>query len=75
MQTGVPTYRRKSPSLAWFLSFLYPGMGQFYNGHTGKGITMMLFTTGGIGLCVLPVEKEKDVILSYGIGFIVIAAV
>lgn len=32
----------KSPGLALFLSFLIPGVGQFYLGHVGKGIAMIL---------------------------------
>lgn len=33
----------KNPALALFLSFIFPGGGQFYNGHAGKGI-FVLFT-------------------------------
>ncbi|MDR1602083.1 MAG: hypothetical protein LBS42_06600 [Tannerella sp.] len=59
-QTAAPTYRRKSPFLAWFLSWLYPGIGQFYNGSVGKGITMTALATGGLGICVAAVENEDD---------------
>jgi TM2 domain-containing membrane protein YozV len=48
-QTGALAYRRKSPFLAWFLSWLYPGVGQFYNGSVGKGVTMTALATGGLG--------------------------
>jgi hypothetical protein len=59
-QTGAPAYRRKSPFLAWFLSWLYPGIGQFYNGQAGKGIAMTAVATGGFGLCIAAVQKEDD---------------
>lgn len=32
----------KSPALAGVLSFLIPGVGQFYNGHVGAGIGFLL---------------------------------
>jgi TM2 domain-containing membrane protein YozV len=33
----------KNPALALFLSIIFPGGGQFYNGHAGKGF-LVLFT-------------------------------
>ena len=33
----------KNPGLALFLSIIFPGAGQFYNGHVGKGF-LVLFT-------------------------------
>lgn len=41
-RTFVPG-RYKSPGVALLLSFIFPGGGQFYNGHAGKGI-LVLFT-------------------------------
>lgn len=32
----------KNPALALFLSFVFPGAGQFYNGHAGKGLLVLL---------------------------------
>ena len=32
-----------SPFLALFLSFLIPGLGQFYAGDNGKGVMFMIF--------------------------------
>lgn len=32
----------KSPGVAFLLSFIFPGGGQFYNGHVGKGIFVLL---------------------------------
>jgi TM2 domain-containing membrane protein YozV len=59
-QTGAPSYRRKSPFLAWFLSWVYPGIGQFYNGRIGKGIAMTTLATGGLGLCIAAFEEDND---------------
>lgn len=41
-----PTKSRKEPVLACVLSFLLPGLGQFYNGEAAKGAIML-----GAGLC------------------------
>jgi predicted RNA-binding Zn-ribbon protein involved in translation (DUF1610 family) len=41
-QTYVP-HQAKNPGVALLLSFIFPGGGQFYNGHAGKGI-LVLFT-------------------------------
>lgn len=39
----APMYvKRKEPVVALLLSFLLPGLGQFYNGDVGKGIGLML---------------------------------
>jgi len=32
----------KNPGLALVLSIIFPGGGQFYNGHAGKGILVFL---------------------------------
>jgi TM2 domain-containing membrane protein YozV len=32
----------KNPGIAFVLSFIFPGGGQFYNGHVGKGIFVLL---------------------------------
>jgi hypothetical protein len=37
-----PAGKKKSPALSWFLSFLVPGAGQFYNGQWEKGAGFML---------------------------------
>jgi TM2 domain-containing membrane protein YozV/predicted RNA-binding Zn-ribbon protein involved in translation (DUF1610 family) len=39
----------KNPALALFLSFIFPGAGQFYNGHAGKGF-LVLFTFWILGI-------------------------
>ena len=47
VQQPNPNYRPKSPGLAWFFSFLVPGVGQFYNGSVGKGVTFVVMD--GVG--------------------------
>lgn len=38
-----PVYaKRKEPAVALLLSFLWPGLGQIYNGDVGKGIGFMI---------------------------------
>ena len=39
------SFSRKSPGLAFLFSFLYPGIGQFYNGQIGKGVAMSVVGT------------------------------
>ena len=40
----------KHPPLAWGLSFLMPGVGQFYNGDIGKGVAFLCTYVVGQGL-------------------------
>lgn len=43
--TGVPApyvVNRKEPALSGVLSFLIPGVGQFYNGQTGAGVGFLV---------------------------------
>jgi len=51
-------YRHKSPAAAFWLSFLYPGIGQFYNGQIGKGITMSVLATSS--LVALGIVSSSD---------------
>ncbi|NCC19405.1 MAG: hypothetical protein EOM29_10750 [Bacteroidia bacterium] len=44
LKTKAQTYR--DPAAATLLSFFIPGIGQFYNGQTGKGITHILWYLG-----------------------------
>jgi TM2 domain-containing membrane protein YozV len=48
----------RSPGLAAVLSFLYPGLGQIYNGQIGKAILFIILGTIFVGLMFV------------GIGFI-----
>lgn len=41
---GHLPYRYKSPGLAALLSAVFPGLGQFYNGHIFKGIFVLIFS-------------------------------
>jgi len=47
--------KRKEPGIALLLSFLLPGLGQFYNGDVGKGIAFMFgfFALVWIGIGVV----------------------
>jgi hypothetical protein len=45
---STPAYRRKIPGLAFLFSYLYPGMGQFYNGEKTKGAIMTAAATVGL---------------------------
>jgi TM2 domain-containing membrane protein YozV len=44
--TQAPAFVRaivyKNPGVALLLSFIFPGGGQFYNGHAGKGILVLV---------------------------------
>ena len=42
--------KRKSPSTAWALSFVYPGLGQAYNGDWGRAAGFAVPATIGWGL-------------------------
>jgi TM2 domain-containing membrane protein YozV len=39
--------QEKSPAVAWVLSFLIPGIGQYYNGDIAKGVVMNVLYFGG----------------------------
>jgi TM2 domain-containing membrane protein YozV len=43
MQQTAALMQRKSSGLAIFLSFLLPGLGQFYGGSPGKGVLFLVF--------------------------------
>ena len=42
--------RRKSPETAWGLSFVYPGLGQAYNGDWGRAVGFGIPASIGWGL-------------------------
>lgn len=44
---------QKSPFLALILSFLFPGLGQFYNGHSKKGIIFIVAAIVSVILYVI----------------------
>ena len=60
----VPLPGRKSPGLAWLLSFIHPGIGQFYNKQIGKGVTMLSLAVVGEVL-IVGGEAYRTCITSY----------
>ena len=50
---------RKSPELAFVLSLIFPGGGQFYNGDISKGITQQLLIAGGLVLVISEASKNR----------------
>jgi hypothetical protein len=46
--TPPPAYLYKSPGEAALFSFLIPGVGQMYNGQAGKGVALLLVSSGGL---------------------------
>ena len=50
---------RKSPELAFVLSLIFPGAGQFYNGDASKGITQQLLIAGGLVLVISEASKNR----------------
>lgn len=55
----------KSPTLAFALSFVCPGVGQYYNGDITKGIIQTALTAGGIVLALTAGEESEFVKDSY----------
>ena len=53
---GYPTLPRKqkNQTTAGFCSTCLPGLGQVYNGETGKGFAIFLFTIIGLVLFIVP---------------------
>lgn len=43
-------FKKRSPGVAFLLSAVLPGGGQFYNGDNGKGWTMLLTSVTGVVL-------------------------
>ena len=56
---GYPAYRaqqrpQKNQMTAGFCSTFLPGLGQVYNGETGKGFAVFLLTLAGLFLFIVP---------------------
>ena len=51
--------KRKSPTVAFVLSLIFPGAGQFYNGDVSKGITQELLIAGGLVLVISEATKNR----------------
>jgi|GEM_PF-6140022 len=60
---NVSEYRHRYPGLSFLFSFLYPGIGQFYNGQAGKGIVMTVLATGSLATIIGITDSSTD---SYG---------
>ena len=52
--------RQKEPWLAFGLSFLIPGAGQFYNGQHNKGVAQLGAVVLGFGLMISAVEDDYE---------------
>jgi TM2 domain-containing membrane protein YozV len=48
------TDQQKSTATAGLCSSLLPGLGQVYNGETGKGFILFVLTLGGLVLFIVP---------------------
>lgn len=64
---------QKSPALAFVLSFLVPGVGQYYNGEVAKGIIQEAAFVGGLVLYIQGVNDYDDTLQAIG-GFDLMAA-
>ena len=60
-ETGVPGTRadtpvlgEKNPVFAAGLSLLFPGLGQVYNGETGKGVLVLFGVLAGLLVMLIP---------------------
>jgi len=51
---GAPVGEKKNPLFAAGLSLLFPGLGQVYNGETGKGILVLFSVLAGILVMLIP---------------------
>jgi hypothetical protein len=60
----------RSPFLAGFLSWVVPGIGQFYNGQAGKGVTFLLVDIASSSCVYYGAQNENDVCLYVGVGCI-----
>ena len=56
----------RNPTLAGFLSFFIPGVGQFYNGHVGAGVGFLL---GNIVLSSLSFRVDGNTLYFYPVFF------
>jgi TM2 domain-containing membrane protein YozV len=70
-QQNIPSlnsgYSPKKPGLSWLLSFLVPGVGQFYNGDVGKGIGFVVADVVGYSVMVAGMLQTSTVTSGYSI--------
>ena len=50
----IPVREEKNPVFAAGLSFLFPGLGQVYNGQTGKGLLVIFGVLAGLLAMLIP---------------------
>ncbi|UCF07030.1 MAG: hypothetical protein JSV33_03160 [bacterium] len=55
MDNQQPSKFYKNPSMATILSFLFMGLGQFYNGQVGKGVLFIILYVVSIALMTIVV--------------------
>ena len=72
---GNPNYSPKSPGLAWFLSFMVPGVGQFYNGDVGKGVGFLVTSVVGSSVMSAGMSLVNDDEEEIGAPMVLIGAV
>ena len=82
--TSTPSGRGRSPSVATFLSFLWPGLGQWYEGRTrtailfgvpvlGVALLLLLSAFGGVGeLAALLLTPSSAITIVILIGLLAI---
>ena len=66
VRTYVVVPSEKSPGLAWFLSFIFPGGGQYYNGEVAKGAIMTGVYVGGLALAIAGASQMASSCPYYG---------
>ncbi len=62
---------RKDPALSCTMSLLVPGLGQLYNGQTGKGIVFMATSYGSLAVGAVALSTHNNGLAS--VGFIAAA--
>ena len=63
MTGSIQRIRRKNPQLAFLMSFVVPGVGQYYNGHLIKGVIQEGMVIGGFILLAIgefDIESDND---------------
>jgi TM2 domain-containing membrane protein YozV len=50
----TPVMGEKNPAFAAGLSLLFPGLGQVYNGETGKGVLVLFGVLAGLLVMLIP---------------------
>jgi TM2 domain-containing membrane protein YozV len=56
----------KDPAIACTMSLLLPGLGQLYNGETGKGIAFIATSYGGLAVGAIALSTHNDGLATVG---------